>query len=369
MTTAAPSTARRLHIAIVHDHFTGPTGMGLVTESHAEWVLHAGWSLTVVGDNVPAWLAASARVIAAPRPKRLPSLPEHLTWCARAARAMRSVKADVVHVHSPLLASRADLLTSHHIAQLAYARGVREPARGPRGIMRTAQGEINRRLDDVMYRRLARTTAVSFVSEFLREEFSGRYGPPVGGWILPPPCPPWRPVCEDERAKARTRFGVRPGAIVAGYVGGNDLRKGCVHLAALDGSDDIELLGAGPGSERMRFNGRRGLGFVDVDELYAACDVVVAPALFDSAPVAVLQAVARGVPVVLTPTIGWAAAVSRHGAGVVWTRGESLPAAVRAAACCPRAACEQMTDELSPESQRDRLLDVYLRVAHDAAAS
>lgn len=363
MTSVVQGRPRRLHVALVHDNFTGPTGMGLVTERHAEWVLGAGWSVTVVGDNVPPWLIERARVVAALKPRRLPSLPEHLLWCARARRAMRYVQADVVHVHSPLLAAQADLLTSHFMEQPAYARGVREATTGAEGVLRTAQGVLSRRLDDLLYRRLARTTATSFVSEFLRDEFSTHYGEPVGGWILSPPAPPWRPVAEGERDAARARFDVRHDAIVAGYVGGNDPRKGYVHLAQLDGRDDIDLLLAGPGSERLRFGGRPGLGFVDVDALYAACDVVVAPAVFDSAPVAVLQAVARGVPVVLSPASGWASAVRRHRAGAVWNAAEPLPAAVLAAARRGSAGCEQLTAEFSPDNQRDRLLDVYTRVA------
>ena len=304
---------RRPHVALVHDNFTGPTGMGLVTERHAEWALDAGWSVTVVGDNVPPWLMERARVVAALKPRRLPSLAEHLLWCARARLALRFVQADVVHVHSPLLAASADLVTSHFMAQPAHARGVREATSGAEGALRRAQGELSRRLDDALYRRVGRTTAMSFVSEFLRDEFSAHYGEPAGGWILSPPAPPWRPVARAEREAARAQYGVRGDAVVAGYVGGSDPRKGYVHLAQLDGRDDVELLLAGPGSERLRSGGRPGLGFVDVDAMYAACDVVVAPAAFDSAPVAVLQAVARGVPVVVTPTCGWAGAVGRHG--------------------------------------------------------
>lgn len=355
---------RRPHVALVHDHFTGPTGMGLVTEHHAEWALDGGWSVTVVGDNVPAWLIARARVVAALKPHGLPALPEHLVWCARARRALRAVDADVVHVHSPLLADRADLLTSHFLAAPAYALGVREGGTGVGRLLRTAQGELIRRLDDRLYRRRRRppAAAISFVSEFLRDEYAKHYGEPVGGWILPPPSPPWQPFGADEREAARSRLHMRPDTLVAGYVGGDDPRKGFAHLAQLEGQPGVELLLAGPGSEQMRFAGRSGLGFVDVDALYRACDVVVAPAAFDSAPVAVLQAVARGVPVVVSRGSGWASAVQRHGAGVVWDGVQPLAAAVVAAAACGRAGCRQLTAELSPDRQRRRLLDVYTAI-------
>ncbi len=353
---------RRPHVALVHDNFTGPSGMGLVTEHHARWVLDAGWAVTVVGDNVPPWLMQRARVVAALKPRGLPALPEHLLWCARARRALRAVDADIVHVHSPLLADRGDLLTSHFMEQPAHARGVREAQTGAEGLLRTAQGQLSRNLDDRLYRRHAGRRPISFVSEFLRDEYTRHYGEPVGGWILPPPGPPWRPFGAPEREAARARLGVGAAAIVAGYVGGSDPRKGYVHLAQLDGDAGIELLLAGPGSEKLRCRGRPGLGFVEVDVLYAACDVVVAPALFDSAPVAVLQAAARGVPVVVSRASGWASAVQRHRAGVVWDGTRPLAAAVTQAVTCGRAGSERLTAEFSPDRQRQRLLDVYTAI-------
>lgn len=363
MNAVQRSRPHRLHVALVHDNFSGPTGMGLVTERHAEWALDAGWSVTVVGDNVPRWLIARARVVAALKPRHLPSLAEHLVWCARARRALRFVQADVVHVHSPVLAPHADLLTSHFMEQPAHARGVREAATGAEGVLRAAQGALSRRLDDQLYRHVARTTPISFVSEFLRDEFCTHYGAPVGGWILSPPAPPWRPVARGERAAARERLDVRADAVVAGYVGGCDPRKGHARLAQLEGHDDIELLLAGPGSEHLSSGGRSGMGFVDLDAFYAACDVVVAPAVFDSAPVAVLQAAARGVPLVVTATNGWAGAVGRHRAGLVWDGEEPLAAVVLAAARCGAVGCEQLTAEFSADSQRDRLLEIYARLA------
>ena len=361
---STPDGAPRLSVALVHDNFTGPTGMGWVTENHARWALEAGCSVTVVGDNVPQWLACQARVIRARRPRWLASLPEHLVWCERAKRGLRLVDADVVHVHSPRLAGRADVLTAHHLAQPAHDRGVREVGAGMKGALRIAQRLVTRRLDDRAYHRIrGRGSPVSFVSEFLRDEFASHYGEPAGGWILSPPSPPWQPVTDAERAAARETFAVRPAAVTVGYAGGNDPRKGYFHLAQLEREDGIELLTAGLGSEALRLHGRQGLGFVDLDEFYAACDVVVAPTGFDAAPVAVLQAIARGVPVVLTPTCGWASAVRRHHAGVVWSVDEPLADAVLAAARCPAAGCEALTAEFSPERQRERLIAVYRELA------
>jgi glycosyltransferase involved in cell wall biosynthesis len=356
------------HAALVHDNFGGPTGMGLVTLRQASWLLDAGWTLTLVGENIDAELAARCRVVRVPAPRKLPSLFEHLGWCARVALATRRLEADVVHVHSPLLARRADLLTSHFMAQPAHARGVRELTTGPEGRLRQAQGEASRRIDDAAYRHVGPRPFVSFVSEFLRDEYRRHYGSPRGGWILAPPAPAWNPPSAEERAAARAEFGVRCKSIVAGYVGGSDPRKGWFHLEPLTAEPDIELLAGGPGSEKLRFGGRPGFGVVDVERFYAACDVVVAPAAFDSAPVALLQAVARGVPAVTTAFSGWAKAIDRTGAGVVWNAESALADAVRAAVRGELECRQRFTEEFSERNQRNLLLEAFATILATRAA-
>jgi glycosyltransferase involved in cell wall biosynthesis len=336
--------------------------MGLVTLRQASWLLDADWTLTLIAENVEPELAAHCRVVRVPAPRRFPSLLEHLGWCGRVAWALRRVDVDMVHVHSPLLARQADLVTSHFMAQPAHARGVRELTTGLEGRLRHAQGEVNRRIDHAAYRHAGDRPFMSFVSEFLRDEYLRHYGPPRGGWILAPPAPPWSPPTAEERASARASFGVPEHALVAGYVGGSDPRKGYFHLESLADVPGVHLLAAGPGSERLRFGDRPGIGFVDVQAFYAACDVVVAPAAFDSAPVAVLQAVARGVPAVVTAFSGWAKALARTGAGVVWDGNSPLAEAIHAAAAGQLDARRRFTDEFSERNQRGALLDAFAAV-------
>jgi glycosyltransferase involved in cell wall biosynthesis len=348
-------------IALVHDSFQGPKGMGVVCERLARVVLDEGWSLTIVGTDVPAHLAERADVRRVPRFDRLPALPQHVAWCVLAARALRGVDADVVHVHSPFLLPFADVLTSHFIAAPAYARGVREDRPGLEGALRRAQEALTRALDSAAYRYGRRRRNISFVSEFLREEFRAHYGEPRGGWILAPPAPPWRPVSEEERQAAKRRWDCN-GALVAGYLGGSDPRKGLPHARSLADEPDVVPLIAGPGSERIDGGGRPGLGFVDPDDFIEACDVVLGPAAFDSAPVAILTALSRGVPVVVSETSGWARAVERHGAGAVWRPGAPFADSVRSAAATPQAACREVIEEFSEERQREVALEIYRRL-------
>lgn len=352
-------------IALVHDNFTGPSGMGLVLERHAEWILDAGWQLCLVGDNVPPGLRERSRVVEVPKRAHLPSLAEHLEWCRRVRRALRGVRVDIVHGHAPLLAADSDLFTSHFISRPAHQRGVREDTPGVEGALRRLQGVASLVVDDVAYRRLVPRSRVSFVSEFLRDEYRSCYGEPRGGWVLPPPAPPWSPPSAEARAAARRGYGVADAPLVVGFVGGTDPRKGFRDVLPLAAEPSVELLLAGPRSQSVQTRGRRGLGFVDMDAFLPACDVVVAPSRFDSAPVAVLQALAKGIPVVSSPTLGWSRPIERHGSGVVWDGHSKLIDAVRAASAVPPEACRGLVDEFSPRRQSARLLEVYGSILAD----
>jgi glycosyltransferase involved in cell wall biosynthesis len=151
--------------------------------------------------------------------------------------------------------------------------------------------------------------------------------------------------------------------VAVGYLGGADQRKGLHEVLALTSEPDLHVLLAGPKSERLDIGGRRGLGFVEVGAFVSACDVIVAPTLFDPAPVAVLESLSRGVPVVTTAASGWSNAIERHGCGVIWDS-----ATVRLADACRRAAgtpgdrCHAFTKEFASAQQREILIKAYEQV-------
>ena len=63
----------------------------------------------------------------------------------------------------------------------------------------------------------------------------------------------------------------------------------------------LEVLVAGPRLDGVVVPGGHVLGYVDPDQVIEASDVLLAPALFEAAGVAVGQALSRGVPVVVGP--------------------------------------------------------------------
>jgi len=148
-----------------------------------------------------------------------------------------------------------------------------------------------------------------------------------------------------------------------GYLGGVDARKGYQDVLELQSDPELHLLFAGPKSERVLIRGRPGIGFVEVGVFLSACDVLAAPTHFDPAPVAVLEGLARGVPIVTTSASGWAGAIERHGCGVVWQGGAGpLADACRQAASASREACRSLLDEVGPARLRRDLIAAYEQI-------
>jgi glycosyltransferase involved in cell wall biosynthesis len=348
-------------LVLVHDRIGGSTGMGRVTAFVARTALGAGWQVRLVASEVDPEFQESCDVTGVERSDRPPQLRQDLAWYARVMRNLRREPGEVVHVHAPALLRVADIMTSHHLAFAAHQHGVRASGTGAAAAARRLHLASLIALDELFYRTRPAHTHMTFVSEFLRDQFRVRYGEPTDGTVIAPPSPPSRPATADERVAARARYGVRGTGLVVGFLGGDDQRKGVHVVRQLAGAEAIELVVGGPGSDRLHWPGTTNVGFVDVDAFAPACDVIVAPALFDAAPTAVIQALARGVPVVVGRASGWAAPMARTGAGVVWDGRTPLVHAVREATRVPPEACLSLTGAYSADRQAARLLDVYDR--------
>ncbi len=338
--------------------------MGRVTGAMARIALESGWRLTLVGEDVDGAFPG-AEIVSVRRRHRLPALLANQLWAVSAALHLRRADLSdaVVHAHAPLLMHAADVFTCHHLAEGAERHGLREPTTSARGRLRRVQEQLAVSLDSLSYRSRPARTRVTFVSEFLRDEFTALYGEPTGGDILPPPAPAWQPIAATERAAAREAWRVPGDALAVGYFGGDDPRKGVADVIALAADPRFVVLGAGPRSARVRFGERSGLGYVEPRSVLAACDVIVAPTVFDAAPVAVLEAVAAGLPVVSGIDSGWAQPLVRFGAGAAWRPGESLARAVDAALPGSPAAARAFTDAYSHDALRRRLQALWTELA------
>ncbi len=190
------------------------------------------------------------------------------------------------------------------------------------------------------------------------------------------------------RAAAREVLGYRPGTFVLGAVARLDSRKGLDLLLeaasrALHRVPGLELLVVGDGAERSRLEGLahdRGLlarvRFVgeqpDVRPYLAAFDLFAAPARSEGSELAIVEALAAGVPVAGSPLGGIPELLQGGAAGwLVPPSPEAWAEAIVRAARSPdelervAAAGLARAAELSMERTREQLVDVYRGALRD----
>jgi UDP-glucose:(heptosyl)LPS alpha-1,3-glucosyltransferase len=109
----------------------------------------------------------------------------------------------------------------------------------------------------------------------------------------------------EARRRVRAELGLREEEYTLLFVGTGFRRKGLRQaVRAVDRVPSARLLVAGEGSaeahSRVRMLGRRN----DVGRLYAAADAFIFPTLYDPFPNATLEAMATGIPVIVTRVAG-----------------------------------------------------------------
>lgn len=143
----------------------------------------------------------------------------------------------------------------------------------------------------------------------------------------------FRPATAAEKSAARRRFGLPPDAFVVGGMGRLAYEKnfsalpelarrfaGMVFVVAGSGPEDRALkeLAARLGvAARVIFAG----AVRDRPEFYHALDVFILPSLHEGLPMALLEAMASGVPVLASRLEGIAAAVEENGEGLLAAAG------------------------------------------------
>jgi len=246
----------------------------------------------------------------------------------RFARLLRRVKPDVIHTHE----YKSDALAFLATRALPAARRVPLVAT-MHGVVRTT-GALRRyeRLDARVLRRFDAVVAVSAGTSAIAREYG------VGGarlHVIPNGVDTARFRPGRDRASARERLGVPPDGALIGMVGRLSEEKGPDILleafAAVEGEARLVYIGDGPMleplraraaamglSERVTFAGRRD----DMEQAYAALDVLALPSLSEGLPLTVLEASACGVPVVASD-VGDVGRVLPHGeAGLLVAPGE-----------------------------------------------
>ena len=293
--------------------------------------------VTLYAADVRAPLPENVRLVRVPASRRTA-----YTTILSFPAAFASVRErhDVVHAQG-WVTGRADVVTAHIVLaawrRAARAAGVPTPP-GERVFGRFVQGREARLIG-------RRARAILAPSAKVRDEIAECYGRREGvsvvphGFSLPPgPLP--------SRADARGRLGLDASAFVALYIG--DPRKGLAPaLDALVATPSAQLLvvsRAAPGpsratAERLGVSARLHwpAGPTPVLDAYAAADVLVHATIYDAFGLTVAEAMAAGLPVIVTREAGIAELITHERDGWIVDRpdGETVARALEALAADP----------------------------------
>lgn len=249
--------------------------------------------------------AAMARgdqvLLASPRPldAGLPEIPLRRGSLAQLRRAARGV--DLIHLHGvraaltrPLLARRHAVITTHGLHALRAAHGLRKQAIG------LVTRVLLRNLD-----------AIVCVSEAEARDLRKLGLPSARTHVVLNGVPAVDVPSETERLDARRHLGIEPNAYVLLFVGSLIHQKNpqlAVKAAAIArrSQPELVLLVAGdgvlrPDLESHADEGTRLLGHrSDMDRLYAAADVLLNTSRWEGLSLALLEALWRGLPLIVT---------------------------------------------------------------------
>jgi glycosyltransferase involved in cell wall biosynthesis len=213
------------------------------------------------------------------------------------------------------------------------SKGPRRP--GLRGLSEDVQAAGVAALEDRYLRSIPPTTRVLFCSDGLRAQFEALFGALPNSGVLYNPAllsPPDQRLRLPDVAR-RDRLVNGHSGPVLGFLGGSDPRKGGDRLVeALIREPDLFLLHAGPRplDDSSIAARARSMGHLDdVTQLLDVVDALVVPSRFEPFGLVVVEAVARGVPVLVSPGVGAGPLVLAEGVGEVWLPGTPIGPAVR----------------------------------------
>jgi UDP-glucose:(heptosyl)LPS alpha-1,3-glucosyltransferase len=320
-------------LAIVRRRHAAFGGAERFIENIAAGLAAAGHGLTIVSESWPGG-ARNVEHIAVPS-RGLTRRGKLVNFQREVAAIVAQSKFDLVQTHERLLAAdifrAGDGIHAAWLARLATEQG--------------AVRDIVRRLSPMHRlvvepeRKMASETDMIFVAN------SSLVARELADWLAVPAnrirtiengvdTSSFRPPSFAERDAARRRFKLDGDAPVVAFVGSGFERKGAFKLVealALPQCAEVRALIAGRDRRQDALRSRiealgltsrvQVLGGVDDPRaIYHAADLFVLPSLYDPMPNAALEALACGLPLLVTADTGIADAVRECGAGVIATR-------------------------------------------------
>jgi L-malate glycosyltransferase len=271
-------------------------------------------------------------------PWRAPGWPGSVAPIVRLSGILRRNHVSLLHAHSPrglLQAAIAARLTGIPIVSTVHLP-TRLLIRGE-GALARIKVVAHRLLDRMLVRHLV-TRTIFFSSAVWRESLASGQVHAERASVIPNGVEVARFGGPRSRGEVRRTLGVPDAAVVACFVGRLEAQKGVDTLIEALATLPLEelrlhLLVVGDGSMRAALEalvrtraleGRvRFLSFRDdVESLLGASDVFVLPSRFEAMPIALVEAMAAGLPSVVTDVGDNAAVVERGALGLVVAPGD-----------------------------------------------
>lgn len=304
-----------LRIAFVVPSLGLQEGQGSANLELLRRVARAGHRVDVFTSHAPPMV----RSIRGVRLRMLPRLPawqlgNQLLMLGGTGLRLQRKRYDVIHADAGVWPGPADVLMVHTISDRwngVEGAIVREP--GLRGAHHAFATRFKARLE---IRQARRARAVVANSAMTAQDLIARGVDPKRITVIPfgVDAERFHPPSPDERAAARASFGIAPDAFVVAFAGAHGPRKGLpIALDALAVAREGEMLlvaGERRGGELVRDARQRALPAVmpgklaDVRRAYWAADVFAYPSHYDAFGMAVLEAMACGVPVIVSRMAG-----------------------------------------------------------------
>lgn len=370
-----------MRLAVIRRRFATTGGAERFIMDMARTLPGAEVELTLIGETLPEQSRSNARFLELAEGKGGRARRYH-TFQKAAEEAMRSGRFDVVQTHERLVG--ATLFRAGDGVHAAWVDRLRRE-RGPLRSVFNRLDPFHRLLMETETR-MAREGETIFVanSRLVAREI-GQYlglagsrlriienGVDLDRFSRPSPV---------QRQAARDALDLPQGAPVAAFVGSGFERKGAFRLVeamARRPMREVVVIVCGHdkhASSLVRRAEQLGVAdrlvmtreIPDVRQVLHAADVFVLPTLYDPMPNAALEALATGLPIVVTPDAGIAEAVSETGAGAITSRDPEELAEAIAATLARREAASAAAAALAPQfalaETMHRWLDLYREVA------
>jgi glycosyltransferase involved in cell wall biosynthesis len=278
-------------------------------------VSRAGHDVDVFTSNLPK-VATTLRAVRVRKIPRLPAwqLGNQVAMLGLTRALLRRGRYDVVHADAGTFGGDADLLVVHTVtARWLALPEARE--RGARGVNAAVATRMKARLE-VRQARAAKIVLAN--SEMTAADLVERGVPRERVRVLPfgIDAERYRPPAPHERAAARSSFGLARDDFVVLFVGAHGPRKGlpaaleAMELGRARTGERLLVAGEHRGGAWARDAQARALPVVmpgkldDVRLAYWSADVLVYPTMYDAFGMAVLEAMACGLPVVVAREAG-----------------------------------------------------------------